>query len=62
MFKPEENEIPYSAITCGHRIYLDTVTMTFNVYDLSTGENLLNTMNADKAERYLDDLQTFKTY
>ena len=60
MFKPKEHEKPFSRIVDNCQIWIDLLAMDFNVYNVQTGENLLNTMNSNKAELYLDEIESLQ--
>ena len=60
MFKPKEHEKSFSRIVDNCQIWIDLLAMEFNVYNVQTGENLLNTMNSNKAELYLDEIESLQ--
>lgn len=60
MFKPKKHEKPFSQMVDNLQVWIDLLAMEFNVYDTKTGENLLNTMNSNKAEDYMNTLLTLK--
>lgn len=60
MFKPNKHEKPFSQVLEGYQVFVDKRDYMFNVYNLSTGELELNTMNSNKAEDMLYMLAQFK--
>ena len=53
MFKPKEHEKPFSHVLEGYQVFVDKRDYMFNVYDVKTGEVMLNTMNSNKANDML---------